>query len=76
MLVCHCFAIRDAAIRTAIAGGARSANEIARTCGAGAGCGGCRALIDELIDAHACAPAAHRSAAFETEAGERPTLRA
>jgi NAD(P)H-nitrite reductase large subunit len=63
MLVCHCFAVRATEIRSAIAGGARSRHEITRACRAGGSCGGCRPVIEELLEAHAhepraCVPAA------------------
>jgi bacterioferritin-associated ferredoxin len=56
MLVCHCKGVSDRDVRRAIAAGACSPREIARTCGAGSVCGGCRPLLDELLDAEAPAP--------------------
>jgi bacterioferritin-associated ferredoxin len=53
MLVCHCFVIRACDVRTAIARGARTPGEVARACRAGAGCGGCQPVIEELLDEHA-----------------------
>lgn len=49
MLICHCEAVNDRAIRAAIAAGAREPTDIARGCGAGSKCGGCvPALLDLL----------------------------
>ena len=52
MLVCHCHAVNDATIRRCVNAGARSPNEIREACGAGGGCGGCRPVIDRLIETH------------------------
>ena len=49
MLVCHCQAVSDRAIRKAIRNGACTQNAIKRECLAGAGCGGCAPLIDEIL---------------------------
>lgn len=51
MLVCHCKGVSDRDVHRAIAAGACSPCEIARACGAGSVCGGCRPLLDELLDA-------------------------
>jgi bacterioferritin-associated ferredoxin len=64
MLVCHCFAVREREIRSEIARGAESTCEIARRCRAGAGCGGCVPLIEELLaeqNAQRCALAIGRA---------------
>ena len=50
MVVCHCNAVNDAAIRDEVARGALTAEQIAEGCGAGARCGGCRVSVDELVD--------------------------
>ena len=50
MIVCHCKGLSDAAIREAVRDGARSFRQVARACGAGRKCGGCRPIIRELID--------------------------
>lgn len=49
MVVCHCLAVNDRLVRKLIARGASSAEEIAATCGAGARCGGCLPLIEDLL---------------------------
>jgi bacterioferritin-associated ferredoxin len=58
MLVCHCKALTDRDVKSAIEAGACTRREVARRCGAGSVCGGCRPLIDELLDAGAPAPSA------------------
>ena len=62
MLVCHCKGVTESEVRDAIASGACSHREIARHCGAGSMCGGCRPVLDELLETNATAPA---SASFE-----------
>ncbi|MEM7135576.1 MAG: (2Fe-2S)-binding protein [Myxococcota bacterium] len=49
MLVCHCHAVNDTTIRRCVAEGARSGSEVREACGAGGACGGCRPIIDRLI---------------------------
>jgi bacterioferritin-associated ferredoxin len=49
VIVCHCKGVSDRAIRAAIRGGARSCQQVGRTCEAGHYCGGCQPLIRELI---------------------------
>jgi bacterioferritin-associated ferredoxin len=49
MILCHCKGVSDKSVRRAIQCGASSVRDVARTCGAGTGCGGCRPLIQELI---------------------------
>jgi bacterioferritin-associated ferredoxin len=48
MWICHCLAVREAEILDAVAAGATNVREIARTCGAGSGCGGCRVELRRL----------------------------
>jgi bacterioferritin-associated ferredoxin len=62
MLVCHCKGVTERELRSAIASGACTRRDLARECGAGSVCGGCRPVIDELLDAHAATPAAARFA--------------
>ena len=67
MLVCHCKGVCERELRSAIEAGACTRRAVARECGgAGSICGGCRPLIDELLDAHA--PAASRRFTFELAA--------
>jgi bacterioferritin-associated ferredoxin len=49
MILCHCKGVSDKSVRSAIRCGASSVRDVARACGAGTGCGGCRPLIQELI---------------------------
>ncbi len=49
MILCHCMGVSDRSVRIAIQRGASSVGEVARACSAGAGCGGCRPIIQELI---------------------------
>jgi bacterioferritin-associated ferredoxin len=57
MLVCHCKGVSERELRSAIQSGVCTRGDLARECGAGSVCGGCRPLIDELLDAHAPTPA-------------------
>jgi bacterioferritin-associated ferredoxin len=50
MIVCHCWGVRDRDIRRAVREGALTPRAVARSCGAGTGCGGCRVSVRELID--------------------------
>jgi bacterioferritin-associated ferredoxin len=51
VIVCHCKAVSDRAIREAIQRGAQTPREVAIACQAGRGrqCGGCVPLVRELI---------------------------
>jgi bacterioferritin-associated ferredoxin len=53
VLICHCRAVTDRAIRAAIEAGARTPAEVARSCRAGTGCGGCRSAVRQLLGEHA-----------------------
>ena len=50
MLVCHCKRVSDGTIRQSVRNGARSADEVGAHCSAGTGCGGCKPLVELLID--------------------------
>lgn len=50
MLVCHCEGVTEREVRRAVTAGACTQEEIARRCGAGRQCGGCRPVIDEILD--------------------------
>ncbi|MGH9247248.1 MAG: (2Fe-2S)-binding protein [Acidimicrobiales bacterium] len=56
MLICHCKALNERAIRAWILAGARSTDALAERCGAGATCGGCTAALEELLDRMAAEP--------------------
>jgi bacterioferritin-associated ferredoxin len=49
VIVCHCRAVSDRAVRSAIRGGAIDLDEIASLCGAGSECGGCQVRITRLL---------------------------
>ena len=51
-LICTCFGVSEATVISVIAGGAiQTVDEVAEICRAGAGCGSCRMLVQDLIDA-------------------------
>jgi bacterioferritin-associated ferredoxin len=49
MIVCHCNGVSDRAIRRHVRSGAVTPGLVARACGAGAGCGGCREAVREIL---------------------------
>jgi bacterioferritin-associated ferredoxin len=49
--VCICNAVPDTEIRSCIARGARSVEEVGDACGAGTGCGSCHDHIDVFLAA-------------------------
>jgi bacterioferritin-associated ferredoxin len=49
MIVCHCTATNDTAVREAIAAGADEVDEVTDACGAGSDCGGCHRTIERLL---------------------------
>jgi bacterioferritin-associated ferredoxin len=65
VLVCHCKGLTDREVHCAIRAGAATQREVARACGAGSVCGGCRPLIDELLE---CRGAASAGAGLELAA--------
>ncbi len=67
MIVCHCRAVTDAAIRDAIAAGAASLAEVARRTGAGRCCAPCQEEIAGMLAA-ARAPAPDAGACPELSA--------
>jgi len=50
MRVCHCHGVTDRQIRACVRAGADSADAVAQCCGAGASCGGCKPLVELLVD--------------------------
>ena len=50
MIVCSCRAVSDRTVKTAIASGATTIQDVAARCGAGARCGGCWPALAELLD--------------------------
>jgi bacterioferritin-associated ferredoxin len=67
LIVCHCYGVSDRAIRRAARAGAVTADLVARACGAGTGCGGCRGAVQEILAAE-LAPASAATAAVPAEA--------
>ena len=51
MIVCHCTAVTDRAIRKAVRSGARTRNQVVEACAVNMCCGGCAPAIDEIIEA-------------------------
>ena len=49
MFVCHCRAVTDGTIRSAIEAGASDPGALARHCGAGSRCGGCWPALASLL---------------------------
>jgi len=49
MILCHCRAVSDRAVRTAIDKGACDLEAVAARCGAGARCGGCHPALMSLL---------------------------
>ncbi len=49
MIVCHCKAVSERAIRRAIRSGASCPLRVGQTCGAGSVCGGCRPVVEDLL---------------------------
>jgi len=49
VMVCHCEAVNDVAIRDEIAAGALDPDALADRCGAGSRCGGCVSVVEQLL---------------------------
>lgn len=49
MVVCHCNAVSDREIRSAVASGAMSADDVARHCSAGTRCGNCVPVVQAIL---------------------------
>ncbi len=62
VIVCHCSEVTDRHILSEAALGAADPDELGERCGAGARCGGCLPLIEEILEVRtldgASAPAA------------------
>jgi bacterioferritin-associated ferredoxin len=50
VIVCHCRAVNDRQIEAAALCGASTVRDIVGACGAGGVCGGCRPVIEEILD--------------------------
>jgi NAD(P)H-nitrite reductase large subunit len=53
MMVCSCSRVSESAVLSAILSGACSPEQIAERCRAGARCGGCLPVVEELLAVHA-----------------------
>jgi bacterioferritin-associated ferredoxin len=51
MYVCLCKIATDKDVSAAISEGARTVEEVGEACGAGTGCGACRPMIHEMLEA-------------------------
>jgi bacterioferritin-associated ferredoxin len=51
MYVCHCEAVTDRIVDSAVAAGARTVADVTAHCRAGGGCGGCHRMLQGMIDA-------------------------
>jgi len=62
MYVCICRAVTDKQVRATLEAGATTVAAVTRACGAGGDCGGCRGMIDDMIDEHRAEarPSTHR----------------
>ena len=59
MIVCHCEAVNDKTVRTAVLSGAGDLGAVGERCGAGLNCGGCHRMLERLLREHITpAPAA------------------
>ncbi|MFN0092301.1 MAG: bacterioferritin-associated ferredoxin [Acidimicrobiales bacterium] len=58
MIVCHCKRVNDREISRSIDAGASSIDTLARHCGAGSVCGGCRPTLAQLLDERTAGAAA------------------
>jgi bacterioferritin-associated ferredoxin len=59
--VCLCKAASDKDVKAAIADGADTVDAVGETCGAGTGCGACRPMIHEMLEAAGAAECARES---------------
>lgn len=50
VIVCHCRAVSDRALRASIREGATSVDALRETTGAADCCGGCEPLVSEILD--------------------------
>jgi bacterioferritin-associated ferredoxin len=64
VIVCHCKGISDRDVRAAVRGGAACRQSVGARCEAGTGCGGCHAVIDEIIHAERASEGRSGHAAF------------
>ena len=63
MYVCLCKVATDSDVKSAIAEGARTVEDVGDACGAGTGCGACRPQIHEMLELAGVAACARESRA-------------
>lgn len=68
MFVCMCRAVKESRIRSVIAEGASTVDEVEAACGAGGDCGSCREEISELISEASLTRCARAHAERDTHA--------
>jgi bacterioferritin-associated ferredoxin len=68
LIVCHCHAVTEGAVRTAVRDGARCRRSVAQACSAGRSCGGCALLVDEIIECESRGERTHAVARVELAA--------
>jgi bacterioferritin-associated ferredoxin len=66
VFVCICHAVSDGDVRTAVAAGDRTADDVSARTGASTGCGTCRERLCAVVDA--CLPATSDRAQTATAA--------
>ena len=70
-LICTCFGVSEKRIEQLITDKSlRSVREVTRACSAGAGCGSCRPLIEEMLEEHWRASTIEKSFELTTEPDE------
>jgi bacterioferritin-associated ferredoxin len=52
LIVCHCEAVNDTTVRTAVLSGAEDVTAVGERCGAGMNCGGCHRMLERLVREH------------------------
>lgn len=50
MIVCHCEAVNDRAVRAAVLAGAETVDDLGERCRAGTDCGGCHGRLERLLE--------------------------
>lgn len=65
MMVCHCKRVTERTVRDAVRSGAECAEEVGAMCRAGTDCGGCRPLVEVIVEEECDNPQAEPLPAFE-----------
>jgi bacterioferritin-associated ferredoxin len=58
VIVCHCEAVNDQAVRAAVLSGASDLTDVGERCRAGTSCGGCHRMLERLLHEHIASAAA------------------